>query len=79
MFHLLAGGGGVEIRCHGFGPHPALRLHGRVHHRDGGCLCWEAHRAQHAVELKHQEGESREVDQGASGGVHLFPPVCTGA
>lgn len=46
MLHLLAGGGGVEIRCHGFGPHPALRVHGRVHHRDGGCLCWEAHRAQ---------------------------------
>lgn len=44
------GGGGVEVRCHGFGPHPALRVHGRVHHRDGRRLCRETHRAQHAVE-----------------------------
>lgn len=51
MLRLLSGGGGVEIRCHGFGPHPALRVHGRVHHRDGGRLRREAHRAQLAVEF----------------------------
>lgn len=58
MLHLLAGGGGVEIRCHGFGPHPPLRVHGRVHHRDGGRLCWEAHRAQHGVELSSSRVEA---------------------
>lgn len=46
---LTPGGRGVEVRCHGFGPHPALRVHGRVHHRDTCRLCWETHRAQHAV------------------------------
>lgn len=46
----------MEIRRHGFGPHPALRVHGRVHHRDGGRLCWEAHRAQHAVEFMNPPG-----------------------
>lgn len=50
MLRLIPGGGGVEIRRHGFGPHPALRVHGRVHHRDFGRVCREAHRAQHAVE-----------------------------
>lgn len=41
----------MEICRHGFGSHPALRVHGRVHHRDVGRLCWEANRAQHAVEV----------------------------
>lgn len=54
MFHLIPGSRGVEIRRHGFGPHPAVRVHGRVHHRDVGRLCWEAHRAQHPVEFSNR-------------------------
>lgn len=51
MLYLIPVGRGVEICRHGFGSHPALRVHGRVHHRDVGRLCWEAHRAPHAVEV----------------------------
>lgn len=41
---------GVEVCCDGFGPHPALCVHGCVHHRDACRLCWKTHWAQHAVE-----------------------------
>lgn len=50
--HRVPGSGGVEVRRHGSGPHPALRVHGRVHHRDARRLRWETHRAQHAVEAR---------------------------
>lgn len=43
------GSGGVEVCCHGVGPHPAVRLHGCVYHRYPGRVCWKTHRAQHAV------------------------------
>lgn len=75
MFGLLAGGGGVEIRGHGPGPHPALRVHGRVHHRDGGRLCWEAHRAQHAVDFSAGRLKAEMLTRAGSGWVHFFPPV----
>lgn len=50
LLHLTSGCRGVEVRCHGFGPHPAVRVHGRLHHRDGGRLCWTTHWTQHVVE-----------------------------
>lgn len=47
--HPLTGCRGVEICRNGSGPHPALRLHGRLPRRHVGCLCWKTHRAQHGV------------------------------
>lgn len=66
----------MEIRCHGFGPHPALRLHGRVHHRDGGCLCWEAHRAQHGVELSTRRVKAERLTRAAH---EVFTCFCLSA
>ena len=39
----------MEVRCHGDGPHPAVRVHGRVHHRHAGRVCGTAVGAEHAV------------------------------
>ena len=39
----------MEVCCHGAGPHPAVRVHGRVHHRHAGGVRWTADGAQHAV------------------------------
>lgn len=43
LSHRVPGSRGVEVRRHGSGPHPALRVHGRVHHRDARRLRWETH------------------------------------
>lgn len=53
----------MEVRRHGFGPHPALRLHGRVHHRDALRLRREAHRAQHAVRVLSPEEQEEEEEE----------------
>lgn len=47
---------GVEIRGDGSGPHPALRLHGRLPGGHAGRLCRKAHRAQHGVKSPSGSG-----------------------
>lgn len=47
---------GVEIRGDGSGPHPALRLHGRLPGGHAGRLCRKAHRAQHGVKSSGGSG-----------------------
>lgn len=56
--HPLTGCWGVEICRNGSGPHPALRLHGRLPRRHAGCVCWKTHRAQHGVKPPTGNGSS---------------------
>lgn len=67
--HPSTGCRGVEICGNGSGPHPALRLHGRLPRRHVGRLCWKTHRAQHGVRAPTGNGSSASTTTGVEVGV----------